>query len=63
VERARPEGILITLAVTTVLTTIQRIVWVYQHAAGVPLDEAPTRSAPGRGAFPPSTTKEDGATL
>lgn len=36
--------ILVLLAVTTVLTAIQRIVWVYQHAAGVPLDEvaAPT---------------------
>lgn len=34
------KGILILLAVTTVFTTIQRIVWVYQHAAGVPLDEA-----------------------
>jgi CDP-diacylglycerol---glycerol-3-phosphate 3-phosphatidyltransferase len=31
--------ILIILAVTTVFTTIQRIVWVYQHAAGVPLDQ------------------------
>jgi CDP-diacylglycerol---glycerol-3-phosphate 3-phosphatidyltransferase len=27
------------LAVTTNLTAIQRIVWVYQHARGVPLDE------------------------
>jgi len=34
------KGILILLAVTTVITTIQRIVWVYQNAAGVPLDEA-----------------------
>ena len=30
--------ILITLAVATNLTAIQRIVWVYQNAAGVPLD-------------------------
>jgi CDP-diacylglycerol--glycerol-3-phosphate 3-phosphatidyltransferase len=36
--------ILIILAVTTVFTTIQRIVWVYQHAAGVPLDEPGNRS-------------------
>lgn len=58
------KGILILLAITTVLTTIQRIVWVYQHAAGVPLDEAPSRGAPDRGApVPPSTTNEDGATL
>jgi CDP-diacylglycerol---glycerol-3-phosphate 3-phosphatidyltransferase len=41
--------ILVTLAVTTVLTTIQRIVWVYLHAAGVPLDEGPT---------PPSTKQK-----
>jgi CDP-diacylglycerol---glycerol-3-phosphate 3-phosphatidyltransferase len=38
--------ILVILAITTVLTAIQRIVWVYQHAAGVPLDES---------ASPPST--------
>ncbi len=31
--------ILIVLAVTTVATAIQRIVWVYRNAAGVPLDE------------------------
>ena len=30
--------VLIVLAVTTVLTSIQRIVWVYRNAAGVPLD-------------------------
>jgi len=30
--------ILVTLAVATNLTAIQRIVWVYQNAAGVPLD-------------------------
>jgi CDP-diacylglycerol--glycerol-3-phosphate 3-phosphatidyltransferase len=30
--------ILIILAVTSNLTAFQRIVWVYQHAAGVPLD-------------------------
>lgn len=52
------KGILILLAVTTVLTTIQRIVWVYQHAAGVPLDGAPVPEAP----VPPSTTNDDGAT-
>jgi CDP-diacylglycerol---glycerol-3-phosphate 3-phosphatidyltransferase len=32
-------GILVILAVLTNLTAVQRIVWVYQHAAGVPLDE------------------------
>lgn len=37
--------ILVILAVTTVLTAIQRIVWVHRHAAGVPLDE-PTASSP-----------------
>jgi len=30
--------ILIVLATTAILTAIQRIVWVYQHATGVPLD-------------------------
>jgi CDP-diacylglycerol---glycerol-3-phosphate 3-phosphatidyltransferase len=32
-------GILVVLAVTSIITAIQRMVWVYQHAAGVPLDE------------------------
>jgi len=34
--------ILVILAGTTVLTALQRIIWVYQHAAGVPLDGAPS---------------------
>lgn len=34
--------ILVILAVTSILTAIQRIVWVYRRAAGVPLDEGPT---------------------
>ncbi len=33
--------ILIVLAVTTVLTALQRVVWVYRQASGVPLDPAP----------------------
>lgn len=33
--------ILIVLAITTVLTAIQRIVWVYRRASGVPLDPDP----------------------
>jgi CDP-diacylglycerol---glycerol-3-phosphate 3-phosphatidyltransferase len=32
-------GILVVLAVTSIITATQRMVWVYQHAAGVPLDE------------------------
>jgi CDP-diacylglycerol--glycerol-3-phosphate 3-phosphatidyltransferase len=32
------DGIIIIVAVLTNLTAIQRIVWVYQHARGVPLD-------------------------
>ncbi|MEX0843131.1 MAG: CDP-alcohol phosphatidyltransferase family protein [Gemmatimonadota bacterium] len=32
-------GILVVLAVTSIITAIQRMVWVYQHAAGVPLEE------------------------
>ncbi len=42
------KGILILVAVTTVLTTIQRIVWVYRQAAGVPLDEVPAPTPPTR---------------
>ena len=34
--------IIIIVAVTTNFTAIQRIVWVYRHAAGVPLDEGPS---------------------
>ena len=38
--------VLILLAVTTVITAIQRIVWVYHEAAGVPLDDPGFRSLP-----------------
>jgi CDP-diacylglycerol---glycerol-3-phosphate 3-phosphatidyltransferase len=33
------KGVLIVLAATTMITAVQRIVWVYRNAAGVPLDE------------------------
>ena len=33
------KGVILILAVLTNLTAIQRIVWVYQHARGVPLDD------------------------
>ena len=33
------KGVIVVLAVLTNLTAFQRIVWVYQHARGVPLDE------------------------
>ncbi len=33
------KGAIVVLAVLTNLTAFQRIVWVYQHARGVPLDE------------------------
>lgn len=33
--------IIVIMAVTTNLTAIQRIVWVYKHGAGVPLDDPP----------------------
>lgn len=33
------KGVIVLLAVLTNLTAFQRIVWVYQHARGVPLDE------------------------
>jgi CDP-diacylglycerol--glycerol-3-phosphate 3-phosphatidyltransferase len=38
--------VIVLLAVLTNLTAFQRIVWVYQHAAGVPLDEPPARPKP-----------------
>jgi CDP-diacylglycerol--glycerol-3-phosphate 3-phosphatidyltransferase len=37
--------VIVILAITTNLTAFQRIVWVYQHARGVPLDEAPAKPA------------------
>jgi CDP-diacylglycerol--glycerol-3-phosphate 3-phosphatidyltransferase len=33
------KGVIVILAILTNLTAFQRIVWVYQHARGVPLDE------------------------
>lgn len=36
------KGVIILLAFTTNITAFQRIVWVYQHARGVPLDEPTT---------------------
>jgi CDP-diacylglycerol---glycerol-3-phosphate 3-phosphatidyltransferase len=33
-------GVIVLLAVMTNVTAIQRIIWVYQHARGVPLDDA-----------------------
>ena len=32
------KGVIVVLAVLTNITAFQRIVWVYQHAGGVPLD-------------------------
>jgi len=37
--------VIVLLAVLTNLTAVQRIVWVYRHAAGVPLDGAPAAPA------------------
>jgi CDP-diacylglycerol---glycerol-3-phosphate 3-phosphatidyltransferase len=37
--------ILVILAVTSILTAAQRMVWVYQNAAGVPLDEEESEDA------------------
>jgi CDP-diacylglycerol---glycerol-3-phosphate 3-phosphatidyltransferase len=39
-------GILIVLAVTSILTAFQRMFWVYRNAAGVPLDDASPPSTP-----------------
>jgi CDP-diacylglycerol--glycerol-3-phosphate 3-phosphatidyltransferase len=39
------EVIIVVMAITTNITAIQRIVWVYQHAAGVPLGEGPGSAA------------------
>ena len=43
------KAVIAVLAVTTNLTAFQRIVWVYRHARGVPLEEPAERtpSAPG----------------
>ncbi len=38
--------IIVIVAVTTNLTAFQRIVWVYRHAAGVPLDDGPSGLSP-----------------
>jgi CDP-diacylglycerol--glycerol-3-phosphate 3-phosphatidyltransferase len=38
------KGVIVALAVLTNLTAFQRIVWVYQHARGVPLDEQDART-------------------
>jgi len=38
--------IIIIVAVTTNLTAVQRIVWVYQHATGVPLEDGPSGRLP-----------------
>jgi CDP-diacylglycerol---glycerol-3-phosphate 3-phosphatidyltransferase len=43
------KGVILVLAITTNFTAFQRIVWVYQHARGVPLDEpepVPSEEAP-----------------
>jgi len=33
--------VILTLAILTNITAFQRIIWVYRHAAGVPLDDTP----------------------
>ncbi len=38
--------IIVVVAVTTNITAIQRIVWVYQHAAGVPLEDGAVAQSP-----------------
>lgn len=38
-------GILVLVAIMTNVTAVQRIVWVYRHAAGVPLDDAAPRTS------------------
>lgn len=38
--------LIIAVAILTNITAVQRIVWVYQHGTGVPLDEAPTPRQP-----------------
>jgi len=44
-------GIIVLVAVMTSVTTVQRIVWVYRHAGGIPLDG---------GSPAPSTTERKG---
>jgi CDP-diacylglycerol--glycerol-3-phosphate 3-phosphatidyltransferase len=36
------KGVIVVLAVLTNITAFQRIIWVYQHASGVPLEEPET---------------------
>lgn len=36
------KGVIVVLAVLTNITAFQRILWVYRHAAGVPLEETPS---------------------
>lgn len=36
------KGVIVVLAVLTNITAFQRIVWVYQNAAGVPLEDSPS---------------------
>lgn len=56
-------GIIIIMAITTNLTALQRIVWVYKHGAGVPLeDPGPTPSTrPAHPAEPAAETVEQGS--
>ncbi len=39
------KGIIVLVAAGTVLTAIQRIIWVYRRAGGVPLEDAPVRES------------------
>jgi CDP-diacylglycerol---glycerol-3-phosphate 3-phosphatidyltransferase len=38
------QGVIFLLAILTNITAFQRIVWVYRHARGVPLDDSRTRA-------------------
>ncbi|MEJ2216621.1 MAG: CDP-alcohol phosphatidyltransferase family protein [Gemmatimonadota bacterium] len=40
------KGVIVVLAVLTNVTAIQRIIWVYRHARGVPLDAPPSEKEP-----------------
>jgi CDP-diacylglycerol--glycerol-3-phosphate 3-phosphatidyltransferase len=50
--------VIVILAITTNLTAFQRIVWVYQHARGVPLEEAPPPDAGSKAGEEPEREPE-----
>lgn len=47
-------GIIVLMAVTTNITAVQRMIWVYRHAGGVPLESPPAgKGTPAASSKPP----------